>query len=53
MKELKKLARLLTLIRNEVAYPSDDVIRNTEIFKDIHDIIEKYDRIGTEITSSN
>lgn len=38
---------------NEVAYPSDDVIRNTEIFKDIYDIIEEYDRIWTEITSSN
>ena len=38
---------------NEVAYPSEDVIRNTEIFKDIHDIIEEYDRIWTEVTSSN
>lgn len=38
---------------NEVAYPSEDVIRNTEIFKDIHDIVEEYDRIWTEITSYN
>ena len=38
---------------NPVAYPSDEVIRNTEIFKDIHDIIEEYDRIWTEITSAN
>lgn len=41
-------------IRNdEVAYPSEEVISNTEIFKDPYDIIEEYDRIWTEITSYN
>lgn len=41
-------------VRNdEVAYPSEEVISNTEIFKDPYDIIKEYDRIWTEITSSN
>ena len=34
-----------------VAYPSDEMIENTEIFKDPMDIIVEYDRIWTEITS--
>lgn len=39
-------------IRNsKVAYPTDDMIENTEIFKDPMDIIHEYDRIWTEITS--
>lgn len=38
---------------NEVAYPGEEVIGNAEIFKDVHDIIEEYDRIWTEVTSYN
>lgn len=38
---------------NPVAYPSSEIIRNTEVFKDPYDIIETYDRIWTEITSHN
>lgn len=34
-----------------VAYPTDEMIKNTEIFKDPMDIIVEYDRIWTEITS--
>ena len=33
------------------AYPNDDILKNTEIFKDPLDIIEVYDKIWTEITS--
>lgn len=36
---------------SNVAYPSDEMIENTEIFKDPMDIIVEYDRIWTEITS--
>ena len=36
---------------SKVAYPSDEEIENTEIFKDPKDIIKIYDRIWTEITS--
>lgn len=36
---------------SKVAYPSDEEIENTEIFKDPKDIIQIYDRIWTEITS--
>lgn len=36
---------------SEVAYPSDEVIENTEVFRDPKDIIKTYDRIWTEITS--
>jgi spermidine/putrescine transport system substrate-binding protein len=34
-----------------VAYPTDEMIENTEIFKDPTDIIGEYDRIWTELTS--
>lgn len=34
-----------------VAYPTDEMIKNTEIFKDPMDIIGEYDRIWTELTS--
>lgn len=33
------------------AYPSDEILKNTEIFKDPLDIIQTYDKIWTEITS--
>ena len=33
------------------AYPNEDVLKNTEIFKDPLDIIQTYDKIWTEITS--
>ena len=36
---------------SQVAYPSDAVIENTEVFRDPKDIIKTYDRIWTEITS--
>nr|WP_300006136.1 spermidine/putrescine ABC transporter substrate-binding protein [Tissierella sp.] len=35
-----------------VAYPTDDMIQNVEIFKDPSDIIKVYDTIWTEITSA-
>lgn len=34
-----------------VAYPTDEMIENTEVFKDPMDIIQVYDRIWTDITS--
>lgn len=34
-----------------VAYPTDDMIKNVEIFKDPTDIIAEYDRIWTDIMS--
>ena len=41
-------------IRNSpIAYPSDEVLENTEIFRDPSDVLSVYDRIWTEITSSN
>lgn len=33
------------------AYPDDEVLKNTEVFKDPMDIIQTYDKIWTEITS--
>lgn len=36
---------------SKVAYPSKDMIKDAEIFKDPKDIIEEYDRIWTEIIS--
>lgn len=36
---------------SDVAYPSSEVIQNTEIFKDPTDIITEYDRIWTELQS--
>lgn len=39
-------------IRNsKVAYPEDEKIENTEIFKDPKDIIQVYDKIWTDVTS--
>jgi len=35
-----------------VAYPADELLENTEIFKDPQDILSEYDRIWTEITSA-
>ncbi len=35
-----------------VAYPTDEMLQNTEVFKDPQDIISEYDRIWTEITSA-
>lgn len=35
-----------------VAYPTDDMIENVEVFKDPTDIIVEYDRIWTEIMSA-
>jgi spermidine/putrescine transport system substrate-binding protein len=41
-------------IRNSpIAYPSDEVLENTEIFRDPSDVLSVYDRIWTEITSAN
>lgn len=41
-------------IQNDlVSYPSEKVIKNTEIFRDPSDILYKYDEIWTEIISSN
>lgn len=36
---------------SQVAYPSQESIKDAEIFKDPSDIIDEYDRIWTEITS--
>lgn len=36
---------------DEDAYPSSEVLKNTEVFKDPMDIIQEYDRIWTEVTS--
>ena len=39
-------------LRNSlVAYPTDEMIENTEVFKDPTDIISEYDRIWTDIMS--
>lgn len=35
-----------------VAYPTEDMIENVEVFKDPSDIISEYDRIWTEIMSA-
>ncbi|NLL81058.1 MAG: spermidine/putrescine ABC transporter substrate-binding protein [Tissierellia bacterium] len=35
-----------------VAYPSDEDIKNTEVFNDVIDVIHIYDRIWTEIMSA-
>lgn len=34
---------------SQVAYPSEDMLENTEIFKDPKDIVKEYDRIWTDI----
>ncbi|WP_352418418.1 spermidine/putrescine ABC transporter substrate-binding protein [Proteiniborus sp.] len=39
------------VINNEVAYPSDDIINNCEVFLDPGEIIKEYDRIWTEVKS--
>jgi len=40
-------------IKNSVVgYPTEDMLANTEIFKDPQDILSEYDRIWTEITSA-
>ncbi|SDZ06638.1 spermidine/putrescine transport system substrate-binding protein [Proteiniborus ethanoligenes] len=38
-------------INNEVAYPSDDVINNCEVFLDPGEFIKEYDRIWTDVKS--
>lgn len=37
------------LLNNPVAYPSDDIIDNCEVFLDPSDFLKEYDRIWTEI----
>lgn len=37
--------------KDDDAYPSAEVLENTEVFKDPMDIIQEYDRIWTEVTS--
>ncbi len=39
------------IINNEVAYPSDDIINNCEVFLDPGEFIKEYDRIWTDIKS--
>ena len=36
---------------NEVAYPKDSIIKNTEVFKDLGDYIKVYDDLWLEIKS--
>lgn len=38
---------------NPIAYPSDEVLEKTEIFRDPSDVLSLYDRIWTEVLSSN
>lgn len=46
------IAMLDDEIKNSsVAYPTDEEIENTEMFKDLADILVEYDRIWTEIMS--
>ncbi|ABW20068.1 ABC transporter substrate-binding protein [Alkaliphilus oremlandii] len=37
------------LLNNPVAYPSDDIVDNCEVFLDPSDFLKEYDRIWTEI----
>lgn len=37
------------ILNNEVAYPSDEIIQNCEIFNDPGEFIKEYDKIWTEI----
>lgn len=39
------------VINNEVAYPSDDIINNCEVFLDPGEFIKEYDRIWTDVKS--
>jgi spermidine/putrescine transport system substrate-binding protein len=39
------------LLKDIAAYPTDDQIKNCEVFEDLADSIKDYDRIWTEITS--
>lgn len=39
------------LKNSDVAYPADDIISNTEVFKDPMDIIQEYDKIWTDVLS--
>lgn len=46
--------QLLEEVRSSpIAYPSSEVLENTEIFRDPSDVLSLYDRIWTEITSAN
>lgn len=48
------VAQLPEEVRNSpIAYPSSEVLENTEIFRDPSDVLSLYDRIWTEITSAN
>lgn len=49
----KETMKLLdpAVVNNEVAYPSDDVINNCEVFLDPGEFIKEYDRIWTEVKS--
>lgn len=42
----------ISIQEDPVSYPSEEVIKNTEIFRDPSDILYKYDEIWTEIISS-
>lgn len=39
------------VLNNEVAYPSDDVINNCEVFLDPGEFLKEYDRVWTDIKS--
>ena len=39
--------------KSEVAYPSDDLLVNGEVYKNSPDILAEYDKIWTEVTTSN
>lgn len=39
------------LLNDPTAYPSDDLLENCEVFQDLSDTLEVYDRIWTEIKS--
>lgn len=39
------------ILNNEVAYPSNDIINNCEVFLDLGDFIKEYDRVWTDIKS--
>ncbi|WIV11308.1 spermidine/putrescine ABC transporter substrate-binding protein [Proteiniborus sp. MB09-C3] len=49
----KETMKLLApeVINNEVAYPSDDIINNCEVFLDLGEFIKEYDKIWTDVKS--
>jgi len=48
--ETKKMLSV-ELLKDIAAYPSDDQIKNCEVFEDLSESIKVYDRIWTEITA--